>query len=85
MLVPWLIGFVTYQLINPGYISWWVLAWQRIDRLVGFRAASWMSASICSFVIAAAATLLGGAVTNIVRKRRARRRLAEPETSGDDS
>ena len=23
MLVPWLVGFVAYQLINPGYVVWW--------------------------------------------------------------
>jgi NCS1 family nucleobase:cation symporter-1 len=85
MLVPWLVGFVTYQLINPGYISWWVFAWVRIGRLIDFHAASWMSASICSFVVAATFTLVGGAVTGIARKRWARGRLAEPEASGCDS
>jgi NCS1 family nucleobase:cation symporter-1 len=85
MLVPWLVGFVTYQLINPGYISWWAFAWVRIGRLIDFRAASWMSASICSFVVAATFTLVGGVVTDIARKRRARRRHVEPEASGCDS
>jgi purine-cytosine permease-like protein len=58
MLVPWVAGFVTYQLINPGYISWWVSAWSWISRQVGFAPASWMSASILSFLVAAAVTLL---------------------------
>jgi len=70
MLLPWALGFVTYQLINPGYVSWWVSAWTRIARLIGFRAASWMSASICSFVAAAALTLAGGGVAGVVRRRR---------------
>jgi hypothetical protein len=26
MLLPWAAGFVTYQLINPGYVSWWASA-----------------------------------------------------------
>jgi putative hydroxymethylpyrimidine transporter CytX len=60
MLVPWAIGFAVYQLINPGYISWWVSAWQHVARLIGFTPASWMSASILSFCVAAAATLLIG-------------------------
>jgi putative hydroxymethylpyrimidine transporter CytX len=59
MLLPWAAGFVTYQLINPGYISWWVSMWTRLGHLIGFTPASWMSASILSFAVAAAATLLG--------------------------
>lgn len=57
MLVPWALGFVTYQFINPGYVSWWASAWTAIANGVGFRAESWMSASICSFAVAAAATV----------------------------
>ena len=61
MLPPWAAGFVTYQLINPGYVSWWVSGLDaRSARLIGFTPASWMSASICSFGVAAAATLLVG-------------------------
>ena len=60
MLVPWAIGFAAYQLINPGYISWWVAAWARIARLIRFTPASWMSASLLSFCVAAAATLVIG-------------------------
>ena len=59
MLLPWAAGFVTYQLINPGYLSWWVSAWAWVRRLIGFTPASWMSASICSFAVAALLTLLG--------------------------
>jgi len=76
MLVPWAAGFVAYQLINPGYISWWVSLWTNVDRLIDFRAASWMSASLCSFFVAAAATLAGGGVTGITRRRRVRRHHA---------
>ncbi len=62
MLVPWAAGFVTYQLINPGYVSWWVSAWTSFGRLIGFTPASWMSASILSFVAAGVITLLIGAL-----------------------
>jgi len=65
MLVPWAAGFVTYQLINPGYISWWVSAWAWIGRQIGFTAASWMSASIFSFLVAALATLLVGGIARL--------------------
>jgi putative hydroxymethylpyrimidine transporter CytX len=72
MLTPWALGFVTYQLINPGYISWWVSAWTWAARLVGFKAESWMSASICSFVVGAVVTLADGAAAGMLRHRRAR-------------
>jgi hypothetical protein len=77
MLVPWALGFITYQLINPGYISWWVSLWTHIGRLIDFRAASWMSASLCSFVVATLATLAGGGVTAVSRQRRDRRQSME--------
>ena len=48
MLAPWAAGFVTYQLVNPGYVSWWVSAWTSFGALTGFTAQSWMSASILS-------------------------------------
>jgi NCS1 family nucleobase:cation symporter-1 len=63
MLVPWAAGFVTYQLINPGYVSWWVSAWAWISRQIHFTAATWMSASILSFVMAALVTLLAGGIS----------------------
>jgi putative hydroxymethylpyrimidine transporter CytX len=60
MLLPWAAGFVTYQLINPGYVSWWVSAWTWVAARAGFTPASWMSASILSFTVAAAVALLTG-------------------------
>jgi putative hydroxymethylpyrimidine transporter CytX len=60
MLLPWAAGFVTYQLINPGYVSWWAAAWTSFGHDIGFTPASWMSASILSFAVAAAITLPAG-------------------------
>ena len=60
MLVPWAAGFVTYQLINPGYVSWWAAAWTSFGHDLGFTPASWMSASILSFAVAFAITLPAG-------------------------
>lgn len=68
MLVPWACGFVTYQLINPGYISWWANAWSHFGAAIGFEDQSWMSASIMSFAMAAATTLVGGAAVGRLRK-----------------
>ena len=67
MLLPWAAGFVTYQLINPGYVSWWASAWMSIGHAIGFSPASWMSASILSFGVAAMITLLTGALTRLLR------------------
>jgi putative hydroxymethylpyrimidine transporter CytX len=54
MLVPWVAGFATYQLINPGYIGWWADMW---TALRPFGQHEWMSASVLSFVVAAVVTL----------------------------
>ena len=71
MLLPWAAGFVTYQLINPGYVSWWVSAWTSFGRLIGFTPQSWMSASILSFAVAALITLLAGWLARLGRTARA--------------
>lgn len=67
MLVPWLAGFVAYQMINPGYISWWTSAWRHFDDAIGFTPSSWMSASIVSFLVAAAVTVPVGLVERNAR------------------
>jgi hypothetical protein len=69
MLVPWAAGFVTYQLINPGSVSWWASAWMSVARSAGFAPASWMSASILSFAVAAVITLLAGGAGSLARPR----------------
>jgi NCS1 family nucleobase:cation symporter-1 len=60
LALPWALGFLTYQLINPGAVAWWVSIWTSVREALGFTPASWMSASILSFAVAAAATLLLG-------------------------
>jgi NCS1 family nucleobase:cation symporter-1 len=56
MLVPWLLGFASYQLVNPGSVSWWSTGWTNVQHAIGFMPPPWMSASLTSFVVAAAAT-----------------------------
>jgi putative hydroxymethylpyrimidine transporter CytX len=70
LFAPWALGFVVYQLINPGYISWWVSVWSRLAMLIDFRAPSWMSASISSFLVAALATLGVGGLAHLSGRRR---------------
>jgi NCS1 family nucleobase:cation symporter-1 len=67
MLLPWAVGFVVYQLINPGYVSWWASAWSAFGRDIGFTPASWMSASILSFCAAGILTLLVRVTTKLAR------------------
>jgi nucleobase:cation symporter-1, NCS1 family len=57
MLVPWLAGFIAYQLINPGYLGWWSRRWQHLDAWLHFTPTSWMSASLISFAVAALVTV----------------------------
>jgi nucleobase:cation symporter-1, NCS1 family len=61
-LAAWILGFVVYQLINPGQIGWWSQLWTGLQRLIGFTPASWMSASLLSFLSAALATYIIGAI-----------------------
>lgn len=70
MLLPWAVGFVIYQLINPGYVSWWASAWSSFGQHIGFTPASWMSASILSFCAAGIVTLLVRGLVNGVAKLR---------------
>jgi purine-cytosine permease-like protein len=58
MLVPWVTGFVVYQLIYPGGVSWWATMWQHIARDIHFTVQTWMSASLLSFLTAAALTVV---------------------------
>lgn len=57
MLAPWLIGFLVYQLINPGQVGWWVTAWTHVQTWLHFTPESWMSASVLSFVAAGLITV----------------------------
>jgi putative hydroxymethylpyrimidine transporter CytX len=52
MLVAWLLGLVTYQLINPGSVGAWSELWTRFAALLHFTPQSWMSASLFSFLVA---------------------------------
>jgi purine-cytosine permease-like protein len=80
MLIPWAAGFAVYQLINPGYISWWVSAWKWIARQIGFTPAGWMSASILSFCVAAAVTLVIGLVPRPGRPRQPGTGTQQPDS-----
>jgi putative hydroxymethylpyrimidine transporter CytX len=52
LLVPWVLGFVAYQLVSPGSIAAWSSVWHRVGGWVHFTAPAWLSASLFSFVVA---------------------------------
>lgn len=62
-LVSWVLGFVAYQLVNPGAVSWWRSMWGHVASGLSFTAPSWLGASIFSFVVAAVAAGATGAIT----------------------
>jgi putative hydroxymethylpyrimidine transporter CytX len=66
MVLPWLAGVVVYQLVNPGYVGWWVERWATVQQWLHFTPQTWMSASVLSFVVAAVLTL---PVTLAARRR----------------
>ena len=69
-LLPWGLGFIAYQLVNPGYLKWWRALWVHVDSWLGFTPQTWMSASITSFVVAGAATGLAAAGLAAASRRR---------------
>ena len=60
MLSAWLVGFVAYQLVNPGEVAGWNDLWIWVQELIGFSPPTWLAASWFSLVVAAAATVLFG-------------------------
>lgn len=72
MAVPWLLGFVTYQLLNPGSVPGWSDLWVQAQGLLRLSPPVWLSASLASFAVAAAAALVVG----LVERRQARGRPA---------
>lgn len=56
MLAPWALGFAAYQLLNPGYVSWWAGFWADVQTALHFTPEPWMSASLISAAVAALTT-----------------------------
>jgi hypothetical protein len=52
LLIPWLLGFLAYQLVNPGAIGWWAARWATVRDWLHFTPPTWLSASLFSFAVA---------------------------------
>jgi putative hydroxymethylpyrimidine transporter CytX len=63
MIGAWVIGFVVYQLINPGDAGRWTDFWTDVQGWLHFTPATWMSASLLSFAIAGLAAYAVGTIT----------------------
>ncbi|HEX7166965.1 MAG TPA: cytosine permease, partial [Acidimicrobiales bacterium] len=70
MFVPWIAGFVTYQLVNPGLVASWAGFWVDRREDVGLTVPTWASASLLSFAVAAVLTF----AIDAAGSRRARER-----------
>jgi putative hydroxymethylpyrimidine transporter CytX len=58
MVVPWVVGFVAYQLVNPGFVASWASFWTARQHDLGISPPpAWTSASLVSFAVAAVLTL----------------------------
>lgn len=60
-VAAWVLGFATYQLVNPGYLEAWARPWTALREALGLGGAlTSLGASFTSFAVAAvAAALLG--------------------------
>jgi NCS1 family nucleobase:cation symporter-1 len=71
LLLPWLAGFVAYQLTTPTYFAgpgaWWTAWWSERQAQLGIDAANGFSASLVSLAVAVGLT---GIATGIHRARR---------------
>ncbi len=73
MLLPWALGFVVFQLLNPGSIGWWARLWGHVQDALHVHPGWWSSASLFSFVVAGLAT----GVLVLVERRVTRERACE--------
>jgi NCS1 family nucleobase:cation symporter-1 len=69
-IVAWALGFVTYQLINPGYVDAWATPWIALRHALGFSPPPWLGASLTSFAVAGLAMAVLGGVQRRVRAAR---------------
>ena len=57
MLLPWALGFATYQFLAPaGIAGWWTDLWTGLQGTLHFTPQSWTSASLFGFLVPALVT-----------------------------
>ncbi|MFI0424282.1 purine-cytosine permease family protein [Spongiactinospora sp. 9N601] len=59
MLLPWVLGFVTWWLVAAlPEVPWWRSLWRSARAALGFAPQPWMSAALAAFLVAAVVTLV---------------------------
>jgi purine-cytosine permease-like protein len=51
MALAWAVGFVTYQLVNPGSVAGWSRLWTRVGEFLNTVGHPWLSASLTAFAV----------------------------------
>ncbi|SER76298.1 putative hydroxymethylpyrimidine transporter CytX [Propionibacterium cyclohexanicum] len=62
--LAWLLGFVAYQLIQPGSVPGWSALWAAIRRAAGVHTPGWVGSTLGSMVVAGASAWLLGQLAN---------------------
>ena len=70
MVLAWVVGLVTYQLVNPGGAPGWSDAWTTLRDALGLVPPTWLSASLLSFLVAG---VVAAGLARLERRRRDRR------------
>ncbi|GAA3787841.1 putative hydroxymethylpyrimidine transporter CytX [Sphaerisporangium flaviroseum] len=63
MVLPWVLGFVTYWLVTAtSTVAWWDSIWAAARDAIGFERPVWMNAALAAFMVSALVTLIVGRV-----------------------
>jgi purine-cytosine permease-like protein len=76
LLVPWLAGFLVYELFNPSTVAGVDVLVARVRDAISFTPPAWIGASAASFLTAAVLTLVVG---GLARRPQSRPDPAPPE------
>jgi nucleobase:cation symporter-1, NCS1 family len=66
-VAAWLVGFVSYQLLNPGTLRGWSDFWYDVQGCLHFTPPVWMGASIGSILVGGATAMLFGLIARGTR------------------
>lgn len=58
LVLPWALGFIAYQLVNPGLVAGWANWWLDVRAGLGLETPAWLSASVAAAAVALVATLI---------------------------
>jgi NCS1 family nucleobase:cation symporter-1 len=62
-VIAWACGFVAYQLVYPGTVTWWAAIWTRLDGAIGFVPPTWLGSSVAAIVVSGVVMAVLGRLT----------------------